>query len=104
MTSPQYLSLPAVVKADRIWHNCLADRRPAEWNNFIEVGAVGFAESMCHSFFNKGDELPSGKKKILHKVGVVGRVVWRSRDTIQYEKSWFEFYLENGRILIVRHV
>ena len=49
------------------------------WNNFIEVGAIGFSESMCHSFFTKGDELPSGKKKILHKVGVVGRVAWRSR-------------------------
>ena len=52
----------------------LGPRRPAEWNNFFEVGAIGFTESMCHSFHTKGDELPSGKKKITHNVGVVGRV------------------------------
>ena len=84
VTSPYYLTLPAVVKADRIWHNCLVDRRPAEWNSFFEVGFVGFTESMCPSYFTVGDELPSGRKKITHNVGVVGRVVWRNRGRHPY--------------------
>ena len=79
VTSPYYLALPAAVKADRIWSNCLADTRPARWYNPLEVLALGATESMCPTYFTPGDELRSGRKKIIHNVGVVGRVKWIDR-------------------------
>ena len=34
---------------------------------------------MCPSLTTPGDELPTGRRKLIHPVGVVGRVEWRDR-------------------------
>ena len=32
---------------------------------------------MCPTFTTPGDALPAGRNKVIHSVGVVGRVEWR---------------------------
>ena len=32
---------------------------------------------MCPTFVTPGDALPPGRRKVIHSVGVVGRVEWR---------------------------
>ena len=34
-------------------------------------------QSMCPTFFTTGDALPADRRKVIHSVGVVGRVEWR---------------------------
>lgn len=34
---------------------------------------------MCPSLITPGDELPAGRRKLIHPVGVVGRVEWRDK-------------------------
>ena len=41
----------------------------------LQAGALG--ESMCPTFTTPGDALPAGRNKVIHSVGVVGRVEWR---------------------------
>ena len=78
VTSRYYLALPAAVKADRIWSNCLRDTTPAPPIGFFTNVSPGvLASSMCPSFTTPGDEMPIGRKKFIHYSGVVGRVEWR---------------------------
>ena len=39
------------------------------------MGAI--EESMCPTFVTPGDALPAGRRKVIHSVGVVGKVEWR---------------------------
>ena len=39
------------------------------------MDAIG--EDMCPTFVTPGDALPPGRRKVIHSVGVVGRVEWR---------------------------
>ena len=39
---------------------------------------------MCPSLTTPGDELPAGRRKLVHPVGVVGRVEWRDRGGHSY--------------------
>ena len=78
VTSRYYLALPAAMKADRIWSNCPRDIRPAPPIGFFTVSTThNLLSSMCPSFFTTGDELPLGRKKYIHYMGVVGRVKWK---------------------------
>lgn len=80
VTSSSYLSLPAAEKVDRLWSNCLSDTKPAPWPSTMTTGlGVTFLQSMCPSLITPGDELPAGRRKLIHPVGVVGRVEWRDK-------------------------
>ena len=38
-----------------------------------------FGEDMCPTFVTPGDALPPSRRKVIHSVGVVGRVEWRDK-------------------------
>jgi len=82
VASASYLALPAATKASRIWTNCLSDTSPAAWLPALQVGTGLLGESMCPTFRHPGDQLPlqggGTRPKVIHTVGSVGRVEWRS--------------------------
>jgi len=82
VSSSDYLALPAREKVDRLWANCLDDSTSAPWFSSLEQGGKLFLEPMCPVFRTPGDRLPSQgdgttRAKVIHTVGVVGRVEWR---------------------------
>jgi len=82
VSSPAYLALSAQEKADRLWKNCLDDSTSAPWFSSLDQGLKLIAEPMCPVFRTGGDELPEEgdgrtRAKVIHTVGVVGRVEWR---------------------------
>ena len=65
-----------------------------------QFGAIG--ESMCPSFTTPGDALPAGRRKVIHSVGVVGRVEWRDAGSHPYTGVFKEKLYFRGPKLKVR--
>ena len=72
-----YRSLSASDKLDMLWSNIRADGTSSDWFSALTMSQL-FIESMCPVFHMEGDALEEGRKKLIHTVGAVAKVEWRS--------------------------
>lgn len=85
VNTPEYLELSADEKLNKIMVNIESDTSSAQWFNPFILGTGILSERMCPVFESVGDELPwegivfhGHRKKLIHTVGVVGKVEWKS--------------------------
>ena len=64
------------------------------------MGAI--EESMCPTFVTPGDALPAGRRKVIHSVGVVGKVEWRDAGGHPYTGIFKEKLYHRGPKLKIR--
>jgi len=84
VSGEEYLALSAADKKAKIMDNVLANTESAEWFGTLEAAGL-MTERMCPTFSETGDELPweglishGHRKKLIHSVGVVGAIEWKS--------------------------
>jgi len=84
VSGEDYLALSAADKKAKIMENVLANTESAEWFGTLEAAGL-MTERMCPTFSETGDELPwegyltkGHRKKLIHSVGVVAAIEWKS--------------------------
>lgn len=76
-SSDAYQKLTRQEKFDKIWVKIEEKTTPNDWYSAFTLGGI-FFESMNTTFDYYGDSFPSGRKKLIHTVGVVGLVEFQA--------------------------
>jgi hypothetical protein len=76
LSSPAYLTMSASQKLERLWGNIMVDTTSGTHLNKVTALMGLMSESMEPSFTTIGDTFKNGRRKLVHSVGVVGKVVF----------------------------
>ncbi len=68
--------MPACEKLERLWDNIMNDTSYGTYPNKVSMLMGLMSESLEPSFTTMGDVFVNGRRKLIHSVGVVGKVVF----------------------------